>query len=111
MFVCVSPVCTVKKETFALLSVSADGFASLLNLETGTIDDSLPFPPPAHLRAGGADDDKAYAKMVSSTLNSEPWCGVMDRAHPGVACTCMTVGPHSRLRRAPQGTRTSSSPS
>ncbi len=56
----------VKKE-YMLIGVSADGFASLLDVETGVVNASLPLPPPAHLRRGTPEETAAYEALVRGT--------------------------------------------
>jgi hypothetical protein len=55
---------TVERREYLLIGVSADGFASLLDVPTGKIDASLPLPPPAHLRRNTKEEEDAYATLV-----------------------------------------------
>ncbi len=61
--VCAARVAVVKKE-YMLIGVSADGFASLLDVDTGAVNASLPLPPPAHLRRGTHEKTAAYEALV-----------------------------------------------
>jgi hypothetical protein len=57
--------CTaVERRDFLLIGVSADGFASLLDVESGVINASLPLPPPAHLRRNTNEETEAYKALV-----------------------------------------------
>lgn len=57
-------MCTVERREYLLIGVSADGFASLLDVATGKIDASLPLPPPVHLRRNTKEEEDAYAALV-----------------------------------------------
>lgn len=55
----------MKRRDYLLIGVTLDGFASLLDLESGAIDASLPLPAPAHLRCNTEDEEAAYKALVS----------------------------------------------
>ena len=57
-------VAPVERRDYLLIGVSTDGFASLLDLESGAINASLPLPAPAHLRRNTEEEEAAYKALV-----------------------------------------------
>ncbi len=57
------PVAVTKRD-FVLVGISEDGFASLLDGESGAMDESLTLPPPAHLRRNTEEESEMYKTLV-----------------------------------------------
>ena len=55
----------MSRDERVLVGLSKDGFASLLDMSTGTLDASLRLPPPDHLRSNTEEETAAYAKLVT----------------------------------------------
>lgn len=58
-----SPLAVTKRD-FVLVGISEDGFASLLDGESGAMDESLTLPPPAHLRRNTEEESEMYKTLV-----------------------------------------------
>ncbi len=73
----------MERREYLLIGVSADGFASLLDVETGEINASLPLPPPAHLRRNTNDEEEAYRALVGGASLVHTLCIGCVRCHSG----------------------------
>ena len=78
-------VCAVTTQDFQLLGVSSDGFASLRDLSTGAIDESLRLPPPVNLRRNNKEEDDAYLALVGFAHAYGPYIWRV------CACLCQSV--------------------
>lgn len=51
-----------------MVGIADDGFASLLDLNTGVCDTSLTIPPPVHLRRNTVEENAAYDALASADV-------------------------------------------
>ena len=67
------------RREYLLIGVSTDGYASLMDVNTGAIDTSMQLPPVESLRSNTAEETEQYAALLAKVqaADSEVYVTVM----------------------------------
>lgn len=72
------PVVTL--DEYQLIGVSEDGYASLLNADTGNVDTSLKLPPPDNLRQNTGEEAAKFATLKAAVNTADEVLVTVQRA-------------------------------